>query len=44
MKVLNDGISIETNAAKMVLATKNEARQFGQMDPDGAAEDCRVKH
>lgn len=31
MKVLNDSISTEINAAKMVLATKNEAHQFGQM-------------
>lgn len=31
MKVLNDSISAEINAAKMVLATKNEAHSFGKM-------------
>lgn len=31
MKVLNDSISAEVNAAKLALLTKNEAHNFGQV-------------
>ena len=31
MKVLNDSISAEINAAKMALMAKNEAHNFGQI-------------
>ena len=35
MKVLNDSISAEINAAKMALMAKNEAHNFGQIVPMG---------
>lgn len=31
MKVLNDNIQVEINAAKMALATKGEAHSFGRV-------------
>ena len=31
MKVLNDSVQVEINAAKMALATKNEAHNFGRI-------------
>ena len=31
MKVLNDSVQVEINAAKMALATKDEAHNFGRI-------------
>lgn len=31
MKVLNDSVQVEINAAKMALAAKNEAHNFGRI-------------
>lgn len=35
MKVLNDSISAEVNAAKLTMTVKNEAANFGAMVPMG---------